>query len=60
MPLYEFVLRFGDREEVRLGDRNGYRIGDEILIGGRRFVVTGEEIPTDPTAEERLILEPAS
>lgn len=60
MPLYEFVLRFGDREEVRLGDRNGYRIGDEILIGGRRFVVTGEETPTDPTAEERLILEPTS
>ena len=58
MPLYEIVLRFPDRDELRLSDRNGCRIGAEILIAGRRFLVTGEEPPRAVTAEGRFVLEP--
>jgi len=43
MPLYEIVLRFPDREEIRLTDRDGHRAGDEIVIAGRPFFVTGTE-----------------
>ena len=31
MPLYEIVLRFPDRDEIRLTDRNIYRTGEEVL-----------------------------
>ena len=58
MPLYEIVLRFPDRDEIRLTDRNGYRRGEEIRIAGRRFVVIGTEPPQAPSAESRLVLEP--
>ena len=58
MPLYEIVLRFPDRDEVRLTDRNGYGAGEEILIAGRRFLVTGKEPPERLSAEERFVLEP--
>jgi hypothetical protein len=58
MPMYEIVLRFPDRDEVRLTDRNGYRSGEEILIAGRRFRVTGNEPPEAPSAEDRFVLEP--
>jgi hypothetical protein len=59
MPLYEFVLRFRDRDEIRLGDRNGYQAGDELVIAGRRFVVVGTGPPENPDADERFVLEPA-
>jgi hypothetical protein len=58
VPLYEIVLRFPDRDEIRLTDRNGYRTGDEIVIAGRRFVVTGLGPPAAPHAESRFVLEP--
>lgn len=45
MPLYEIVLRFADREEIRITDRDGYRAGDEIVIAGRPFLVIGTEPP---------------
>lgn len=43
VPLYELVLRFPDRDEIRITDRNGYRVGDELTIAGRGFIVTGVE-----------------
>lgn len=57
MPLYEILLRFPDRDEIRLTD-NGYRTGEEILIDGRRFLVTGKEPPEALSAEDRFVLEP--
>jgi hypothetical protein len=58
VPLYEIVLRFPDREEIRLTDRDGYRAGDEIVIAGRPFLVTGTEPPQAVHAAGRFVLEP--
>ena len=58
MPLYEIVLRFPDREEIRLTDRNGYHDGQEVVIAGRRFLVTGSEQPWAASAAGRFVLEP--
>ena len=60
MALYEIVLRFPDRDEIRLSDCNGYRTGEEILIAGRRFLVTGTEPPVALSAEDRFVLEPCN
>ena len=64
MPLYAVVLRFPDRDEIRLTGRNGYRLGDEILIAGRRFLVTdiqrvndGGESPPALRVDQRFLLE---
>jgi hypothetical protein len=56
--MYEIVLRFPDRDEIRLTDRNGYRTGEKLVIAGRRFLVTGREPPEAPSAEDRFVLEP--
>lgn len=58
MPLYEIVLRFPDRDEIRITDRDGYRIGAEIRIAGRRFLVTGDEPPEALGVAGRFVLEP--
>jgi hypothetical protein len=58
VPLYEIVLRFPDRDEIRLADRNGYATGEEIVIAGQRFRVTGTEAPEARRAESRFVLEP--
>lgn len=58
MPLYEVVLRFPDREEIRITDRNGYRAGDEIVIAGRSFLVIGTEPPQTLHSAGRFVLEP--
>ena len=58
MPLYEVVLRFPDREEIRITDRNGYRAGDEIVIAGRSFLVIGTEPPQTRHSAGRFVLEP--
>lgn len=58
MPLFEIVLRFPDRDEIRLTDQDGYGIGEEIQIAGRRFRVTGSEPPAAGRAETRFVLEP--
>jgi uncharacterized Zn finger protein len=64
VPLYEFVLRFPDRDEIRLTDRNHYRVGDEILIAGRHFRVTSAEAvvggdvpPSALRVDERFVVE---
>jgi hypothetical protein len=58
VPLYEIVLRFPDRDEVRLADRNGYVAGAEVVIAGRTYRVLGTEPPQSAEATERLVLEP--
>jgi hypothetical protein len=58
MSLYEIVLRFADRDEIRLTDRDGFEDGDEVVIGGRRYVVTGREQPQVESAADRFVLEP--
>ena len=58
MPLYEIVLRFADREEIRITDRDGYRAGDEIVIAGRPFLVIGTEPPQSVHSAGRFVLEP--
>lgn len=58
MALYEIVLRFPDREEVRITDRDGYRAGDEIVIAGRTFLVIGTEPPQAVHSAGRFVLEP--
>jgi len=58
MPLYEMVLRFPDRDEIRLADRDGYQIGDKIEIARRTYIVVGTEPPQSPSASKRFVLEP--
>jgi hypothetical protein len=58
VPLYEIVLRFSVRDEIRLTDRKGYHDGQEVLIAGRRFLVTGREQPQAASAAGRFVLEP--
>jgi len=60
VPLYEIVLRFPDRDEIRLTDRNGYQDGEEVVIAGRRFLVTGTEPPRAASAVGRFVLEPCA
>jgi len=59
VPIYEIVLRFPDRDEIRLTDRNGYHVGQEITIAGRTFRVTGSEQPQRASAAGRFVLRPA-
>jgi hypothetical protein len=59
VPLYELVLRFGDRDEVRLGEGNGYERDEEVVIENRRFVVVGIESPRAAATSRRFILAPA-
>jgi hypothetical protein len=58
MPLYEIVLRFPDRDEIRLADRDGYRVGDKIDVAHRTYVVVDMEPPQAPNASKRFVLEP--
>jgi hypothetical protein len=58
MPLYEMVLRFPDRDEIRLADKDGYQVGDTIVIARRTFVVVDTEPPQWPNASKRFVLEP--
>jgi hypothetical protein len=58
VPLYELVLRFPDRDEIRLADRDGYQVGDKIDIARRTYVVVDTEPPQWPNARRRLVLEP--
>jgi hypothetical protein len=57
VPLYEIVLRFPDRDEIRLTDRDSYEAGQEVVIAARRFVVTGTEPPQSASARGRFVLE---
>jgi hypothetical protein len=54
VPLYEIVLRSPDRDEIRLTDRNGDHHGQEVVIAGRRFLVTGREQAQAASVRGRL------
>lgn len=58
MPLYEIVLRFADRDELRLADRDGYQVGDKLNVARRGYVVVAIEPPHSPNASKRFVLEP--
>jgi putative intracellular protease/amidase len=57
VPLHEIVLRFADRDELRLGDGPGYEQDEEVVVDGRTFVVIGTEPPQAATTSKRFILE---
>jgi hypothetical protein len=56
MPLYEVVLRYENRDELRLTDRDP-RTGSPLHMNGRRWHVVASTDGTPPVAG-RFILEP--
>jgi hypothetical protein len=58
MAIYEVLLRFQDRDEIRLADTDGYRIGGEVTIARRSYIVVATERPAWPGASTRFVLEP--
>jgi hypothetical protein len=54
VPLYEFLLEFPDREEVRLSDR-AVHVGETTTIQGRRWLVA-ERLAVDESEAERFRL----
>ena len=52
MPLYEIVLCFHDRIEVRLTDCDP-RADGHVRIGSRRLPVAADAIPDDPGITRR-------
>ena len=59
MPLFEIVLRFPDRDEVRIADRDVYEPGAQVVIASRTYVVAGTESPQGPNVSERFVLRPS-
>lgn len=53
--LYEIVLSFSDRDELRVTDRGPYTVGETIRIDEREWVIVRQERPTDPSAVTRYI-----
>jgi hypothetical protein len=53
--LYEVVLRFADRDEVRLHDRV-LGVGSKLHILGREWVGVAFEPPARPDAAARIVL----
>jgi hypothetical protein len=59
MGLFEVVLRFPDRDDVRLGD-DVHELGAVVTdASGRRWRVAGREDPQSSFADGRYILLPA-
>lgn len=58
MPLYEFLLEFPERREVRIGDR-APRVGDIMTVGGRTWLVD-ERLPGADAANARFRLLPTN
>ena len=56
MPLYELVLRYDDREELRLTDRPP-SVGDTLLIGYDEWNVVLEHEPRDALARAAFLCE---
>ncbi|NUR75350.1 MAG: hypothetical protein HOQ28_03560 [Thermoleophilia bacterium] len=59
LPLYEILLRFPDRDEMRITDRDGYELGATFRIGRRTFIVVGREDPTGAGADARIVAKPS-
>ena len=51
MSLYEIVLTFDDREEIRVTDRRP-SLGDVLKMGGRTWRVAAEHAPAPDTAAD--------
>jgi hypothetical protein len=56
MALYEIVLSFEDRDEVRVTDRRPV-VGEVLEIQGRSWEVTFERAPVDIRATARFVCE---
>jgi hypothetical protein len=53
--MVEYVLRFADRDEIRIADQDGHEIGDAIAIGGYDWIVESITVP-EGTVLERIAL----
>jgi hypothetical protein len=58
MPLYEVVLRYPDRDEVRLTDQV-LRAGETVSVAGDLWRVTTNGRPRDKRASAGFVCEPA-
>ena len=56
MPLYELVLRYDDREELRLTDRP-HSVGDTLQIGYDEWNVVLEHEPRDALSAAAFLCE---
>jgi hypothetical protein len=56
MPLYELVLRYEDRDEIRLTDRP-VSVGQSVEIAGESWTVTLERDPEDGGATAQFLCE---
>jgi hypothetical protein len=54
LPLYEIILRFSDRDEVRLTDQQP-PVGQELEIGGRMWLVGHAENGRHPDLTARYV-----
>jgi hypothetical protein len=53
--MVEYVLRFADRDEIRIADQDGHEVGDAIAIGGHDWIVESIRVP-EGTVPERIAL----
>jgi hypothetical protein len=56
MAVYEVVLRFEDREEVRLTDRP-LEVGSNVNITGSEWLVESYEAPPEPDAARYICVQ---
>jgi hypothetical protein len=54
MPLYEIVLRYPDRDEVRITDRDPRKDG-VVRVGGLRWEIIAEKPGQSPGVTRRYI-----
>ena len=59
MPLYEIVLRYPDRDEIRLTDRDP-RLEGHVRINGWTCPIIEEGRPSDRAATRRFIVRAGS
>jgi hypothetical protein len=52
----EYVLRFPNRDEIRLADQDGHALGDPIRIGGYDWIVEAISVPLAGPVSERIAL----
>jgi hypothetical protein len=58
VALYEVVLRYPERVEIRLSDRP-LTVGQELELGGVTWAVVLEREASNPSASARFVCEPA-
>jgi hypothetical protein len=55
VPMYEVVLRAGDRDRVRITD-HPLNVGDRLELDGQMWEVHSAEAPESPEVDARFIL----